>query len=104
MSDLTIYRGDKGFYLSGTVKNDNGSVFNLTNYTLTILAWESHHWRHPIVSGTCEVTSSTEGLWRYAIGTADFLSIGTFSVALRATKTGAQETTLTYTIDVKEAP
>ena len=104
MSDLLVYRGDKGFYLSGTAQNHNGSAFDLTNYTLSIIVWESNHWRSPIVSGTCLVTSSTEGQWRYTIGTSDFLSAGTFSVALRATKTGVQETTLTYTLDVKEAP
>jgi hypothetical protein len=104
MSDLAVQRGDKGFYLAGTVNNDNGSPFDLTNYTLTILAWEVAHWKNPILSGTCEVTSSTEGQWRYAVGTSDFLNPVTFSVVLRATKTGAQETTLHYTLDVQEAP
>jgi len=104
MSDLTVYRGDFGFYVEGSVQNNDGSVFDLTDYSLTIQIWESSHWRHPIVEGTCQVTSSTEGQWRYAVGTNDFLSTGTLSVALRATKTNAQETTLTYTLDVKEAP
>jgi hypothetical protein len=104
MSDLQLERGDKGFYLSGVLKNNDGSVFNLTDYTLTFYAWEASHWQQPIVSGTCEVTSSTEGQWRYAVGTNDFLSPNTLSVVLRATKTGVQETTLHYTLDVQEAP
>jgi len=104
MSDLTIQRGDFGFYVDGSIQNHDGSVFDLTDYTLTIQIWESSHWRHPIVQGTCQVTSSTEGLWRYSVATTDFISQGTFSVALRATKTGAQETSETYTLDVKEAP
>jgi hypothetical protein len=104
MSDLTVYRGDYGFYISGTMNNADGTPFDLTNYTVSIQIWESEHWRNPIVQGTCIVTSSTEGQWQYPIATGNFLSTGTFSVALRATKTNAQETTLTYTLDVKEAP
>jgi hypothetical protein len=99
-----VQRGDYGFYVAGTIQNDDGSDFNLTNYTVTILAWQDSHWRSPIISGTCEVTSSTEGQWRYSLGTTDVTTPGTFSVVLRATKTGAQETTETYTLEVKEAP
>jgi hypothetical protein len=104
MSDFTIERGDSGFYLNRTMLNDDGSVFNLTNYTVTLLVWELGRWRNPIVSGTCEVTSSTEGKFRYLVGTNDFLVEGTYEAAARATKTGAQETTNNYTLEVKESP
>ena len=104
MSDLTIKRGDFGFYLQGTMQDSDGAVFNLTNYTVTLKVWELGQWRYPIVSGTCEVTSSTEGRFRYTVGTNDFLVTGTYEAAARATKTGAQETTNTYTLEVKESP
>lgn len=104
MSDLTIKRGDYGFYLEGTVSNADDTVFNLTDYTVTIQIWELGRWRHPIVEGSCEVTSSTEGQWRYTVASSDFLVTGTYNAAIRATKTGAQETTNTYTVEVKESP
>ena len=104
MSDLTIKRGDYGFYLDGTVLNADDSVFDLTNYTVTLEIWELGRWRHPIVQGTCVVVSSTEGTWRYTVGSSDFLVTGTYNAGIRATKTGAQETTNTYTVEVKESP
>jgi hypothetical protein len=104
MSDLVIKRGDYGFNLTGTVSNDDGTVLNLTDYTVSLQVWEEGRWRQPIVQGTCVVTSSTEGQWRYTVGTTDFLTVGTYNAAIRATKTGAQETTNTYTVDVKESP
>jgi len=104
MSDLTIKRGDHGFYLEGTVSNANGTVFDLTDYTVSLHAWELGRWRQPIVTGTCVVTSSTEGQWRYTVAASNFLVSGTYNVAIRATKTNAQETTNTYTVEVKESP
>jgi hypothetical protein len=104
MSDLTIKRGDYGFYLQGTIQDSDGVAFNLTNYTVTLQIWQLGNWRYPIVEGTCEVTSSTEGRFRYTVGTSDFLVAGTYEAAARATKTGAQETTNTYTLEVKESP
>lgn len=104
MSDLTIKRGDFGFYLQGTMQNSDGTVFDLANYTVTLKVWELGRWRNPIVSGTCVVTSSTEGKFRYTVGSTDFLVEGTYEAAARATKTGAQETTNTYTLEVKESP
>ena len=104
MSDLTIKRGDYGFYLEGTVSNDDNTVFDLTDYTVSLQAWEYGRWRFPIVNGTCVVTSSTEGQWRYTVGSQNFLATGTYNIAIRATKTNAQETTNTYTVEVKESP
>jgi len=104
MSDLTIKRGDHGFFLEGTVSNDDGTVFALTGYTVSLQVWEEGRWRQPIVEGTCEVTSSTEGKWRYTVTSSDFLVAGTYNAAIRATKTNGQETTNTYTVEVKESP
>jgi len=104
MSDLTIKRGDYGFNLTGTVSNDDGTDFDLTDYTVSLQVWEEGRWRRPFVQGTCVVTSSTEGQWSYTVASGDFLVAGTYNGAIRATKTNAQETTVTYTIEVKETP
>lgn len=104
MADLTIQRGDYGFYVDGTITEADGSVFNLTGYTLTFQAWEFGNWKHPIVEGTATTVIATAGTWKYLVISGDFISPGEYLVSVKATKAGAQETTKNYTLEVKESP
>lgn len=104
MADLTIQRGDHGFYVQGTLTNADGSVFNLTGYTLTLNAWELGKWEHPLVQGTATAVVATLGTWKYLVAENDFITEGEYLINLRATKTGARETSQNYTVEVKEAP
>lgn len=105
MADLTLQRGDYGFYVDGTITNNDGSVFNLTGYSLTFLAWEEGKSDKPLVNSTAaEVVTATEGTWKYPLAQNDFITKGDYFVAVRATKTGAQETTKNYTLEVKDSP
>jgi hypothetical protein len=104
MSDLTIKRGDFGFYLTGTINNADDTPFDLTGYSLTLNCWEMGKWGRPHVTGTAAAVSATQGTWRYLVDDEDFTIPGEYLLNIRATKTGAQETTLAYTVDVKEAP
>lgn len=104
MADLTIQRGDYGFYVDGTITNNDGSVFDLSGYTLTLSAWEMGKWDKPLVAGSAEAVVATEGTWKYLVATNDFITEGEYLVSVRATKAGAQETTRNYSVEVKEAP
>lgn len=104
MADLTIQRGDYGFYVDGTITDDDGTIFNLTGYTLTFNAWEMGKWEHPLVTGSAAAVVATQGTWRYLVAENDFITEGEYLVGVRATKAGAQETTKNYTLEVKEAP
>jgi len=104
MADLTIQRGDFGFYVDGTITNDDGSVFDLSGYTLSFKAWEMGNPKHPIVSSSAEPVVATQGTWRYAVQQNDFITEGEFLCVVRATKSGVQETTQQYSLEVKEAP
>lgn len=104
MADLIIQRGDYGFYVDGTITNDDGSVFNLTGYALIFSAWEMGNWGRPLIAGTASIVVATEGTWKYLVAENDFITPGEYLINVRATKTGAQETTQNYSVDVKEAP
>lgn len=104
MPDLTIERGDYGFYVTGTLTNKDASPFNLTGYTASFKAWKEGNWVHPIVDGTADVVVATQGTWRYLVQSSDFITKGDYLCVVRATKTGAQETSQSYTVEVKEAP
>lgn len=104
MADLVIERGDYGFYVQGTITDADGSVFDLSGYTLTFQAWEKGNWERPMVAGTAAAVVATEGTWRYLVQQNDFIKIGEFMVAVRATKVGARETTRTYTLEIEGVP
>ena len=104
MADLTIMRGDYGFYVDGTITNNDGTVFDLSGYTLTFLSWETGKWERPMVSGSAEAVVATQGTWRYPVAQNDFLTAGEFDCLVRATKAGAEEKTQRYTVEVIEAP
>lgn len=104
MADLTIQRGDYGFYIDGTITDADGSDFDLSDYTLSFKAWELGNWEHPIVEGSATTVVATQGTWKYLLAQNDFITPGEFLCAVRATKTNAQETTQQYTVEVKEAP
>lgn len=104
MADLTIQRGDYGFYVDGTITEADGSIFNLTGYTLTFNAWEMGKWDKPMITGTATTIVATQGTWKYLVVQNDFITEGEYLVSVRATKTGAQETTKNYTLEVKESP
>ena len=104
MADLTIQRGDYGFYIEGTLTDANGSVFDLTDYTLTFNAWEMGKWKKPIVQGAANTVVATQGTWKYLVAQNDFITEGEYLINIRATQTGAQETSQNYMLEVKEAP
>lgn len=104
MADIYVPKSDKGFYLSFTVQDADGVAFNLTDYTVSIKAWPLGKPGSPIVSATCEVTSTTGGLCRYSVAANDFTVAGTFQIELECTKTGVIESTDAYTVEVKESP
>jgi len=104
MADLTIQRSDFGFYVQGTLTNADDSVFDLTDYSLTVNCWEMGNWKRPLIAGTAEAVVATQGTWKYLVVDGDFNIKGDFLLNVRATKTGAQETSQNYTVEVKEAP
>ena len=104
MADLIIQRGDHGFYVDGTITNDDGSAFDLSGYTLTFNAWEMGKWNKPLVAGSAEAVVATQGTWKYLVAANDFITEGEYLVGVRATKSGAQETTRNYSLEVKEGP
>lgn len=104
MADLEIQRTDYGFYVTGAITNADDSVFDLTDYTLSFMAWEKGDWKHPLVNGSAEIVVATAGTWKYLVISGDFVVDKEYYCAVRATKTGAQETTRNYTLEVQESP
>lgn len=103
MADITVPKGDKGFYLNFTVQDADGDVFDLTDYTVTLKAWALGKPDSPIVNATCEVTNTTGGLCRYSVGTSDFVVSGTYQLELELTQSGIIESTDNYTVEVQES-
>jgi len=103
-ADLTIPKGDKGYNLAFIVTEDDGTIYNLAGYTVTLKVWPQGISGSPIVSGGCTVDVAADGTCHYAIGATDFTVEGDYLCELELTKAGVIESTRYYTLKVTESP
>jgi hypothetical protein len=104
MADLTIPRGDKGYTLTFTVNDSAGSAFNLTGYTVTLKVWRSGRSDRVLVNSACTITDAANGTCTYTLAAGDVPVAEQLDFVLVLTKSGVEEKTETYTLDVTEAP
>jgi len=103
MADLTIPKGDKGFYINFTVKNADGTAFDLTGYTITLKVWASSVPGTLVVSGACSIVVAAAGTCRYLVTATDFTTINNYFLELELTQAGVIESTRKYTLEVTES-
>ena len=103
MADLVIPKGDKGFYLNFTVRNDNETAFDLTGYTIGFKVWKKSKSDTILVSGTPSIVLGTAGTCRYLVGANDFGTVTPLTAELELTQAGVIESTVPFSIEVQES-
>jgi hypothetical protein len=103
MSQLTIPQGDFGFYLNFTIKKADGTVYNLTGYTITFNVWRKGDKTSKYVTGACTIVQADGGTCRYLVVANDFATAGKYRSELQLTKSGVQESTEAFDIVVSES-
>jgi len=103
MADLSIPANDKGYYLNFTVQDSTGTAYNLTDYTITLKVWSTNQPGTLLTSGACSIVVAASGTCRYLVTATDFTIKGTYSAELELTKSGVIESTVSFTIEVKES-
>ena len=103
MADLTIPKGDYGFLLAFTVQKDDGTAYNLTDYTIKLKVWTMDTPANLIVNAACTIDEATNGKCHYIIQSGDFNIVGDYLLELELTKAGVVESTRYYTLEVKES-
>lgn len=104
MSDICIPKGDFGHNLNFTVKNNDGTAFVLTDYTITMYVWAVDMPETIAVTGTCVIDVAASGTCHYVVVDGDFDTAGEYLIILRLTQAGKRETTRRYTLTVEDTP
>jgi hypothetical protein len=103
MNDLIIPKGDYGYNLNFTIKDDDDAAYNLAGYTVTFKVWPVGMSGSPIVSSGCVNDVEASGTCHYAVKLHDFDIEGDYYVELELTKAGIVESTRNYTLRVEES-
>lgn len=103
MADLTVPKGDYGFYLYFTVQDSTGTAFDLTDYTVTFKVWAQQVDPTPVVDHACTIIVAASGTCKYLVETGNFDVAGDYYWEIELTKTGAVESTRRYTLRVEES-
>ena len=102
MADLTIKRGDYGFYLNFTITDSDDVAYVLTDYTLKLKVWKKNT-PGLIVNGACDIVVAGSGTCKYAVVSGDFRERGVFDAEIELTKAAERSATETFEIEVKES-
>ena len=103
MTTTYIPSSDMGFNLNFTIKDANGSAYNLTGYTIKLKVWRAGQPGLLLLDGSCDIDSAVNGACHYTITATDFTSVGTFKAELELTKAGVIESTGSFGIEVTES-
>ena len=104
MSDLTVSKGDLGFYLNFTVNESDGTPFVLTGYTITLKVWKEVSRPVILFTGTCDAVVEASGTCRYLVVDGDLSTVGDYKMELELTKVGVEVSTITYNLNIVESP
>lgn len=104
MADITVKKGDFGFYLNFTVLNDDNTVFVLTGYTITIKVWPEAPIEVPLFTGVCVPVIAANGTCRYQLAAGDLSQSGAYKLELELTKLGVEISTRSYNLTIVGSP
>ena len=105
---FTVSQNDYGYYITDTLLNNDGTVFDLTSYTdVQFHVWHASQPGTLLVNGTASVVAPTLGTVRYFVAQADFaIPAGAYKQEWEATLSGCKQSfpTAGNTIIVQESP
>ena len=103
MADLEIPQSDKGYNINFTVVDSDGNAYNLTGYTIKMIVWKPGVPGTSILSGSCNIDSSTGGTCHYIVGSGVFPNTANYKMELELIKSGVIESTDDYDLKIKES-
>jgi hypothetical protein len=103
MTILYVPKGDKGYNKNFTIKNFDGSAFDLTGYTITLKYWKPGNPGTLLLSGACVIDVAASGTCHYALADGNFASVGKFEAEIELTKTGIVKSTRVFDLEVTES-
>lgn len=101
MSDYRFSKGEYGFTLTETIQNNDGTVKDLTGYTVHFVMKDSVLGTNKVNSAATVASDPTTGVVTYTIVLTDFSLVGTYIASWILTKTGIQEETTQFTITIQ---
>ena len=103
MADVEVKQNDFGYYLNFTVQNDDGSVFSIVGYVVTMNVWKKARFPEMLMTGVCAPVVPASGTCRYLVIITDFPTDGEYAMELEMTKAGENISTRTYELTVTES-
>ncbi len=107
MPTITIPQNDGGFNLQFSVTDATDAAFDLTGYAnVTLKVWDPGVPGTLLLNGTCVITGTTGGVVTYAVGTANFSTVGRYHAELELAKStsGTQrESTENFRLTIVES-
>ena len=102
MTDLRFSKGEYGRNLLIPFTNTDGSVFDLTGYTIKFVMKDKVTGVNKI-NGTATTSGSpTLGIVSYTVASTDFNTVGTYAASVIITKTGEQSEGVHFTITIQD--
>ena len=104
---FTVSQNDYGYYITDTLLNNDGTAFDLTNYSVAFHVWHPQSPGTLLVNGTASIVSQVAGTVRYFVALADFtMTAGFYKQEWDATLNGCKQSFPTAGNDilVKESP
>ena len=99
---MEIREDDYGYNINFTVKQSDGTAFDLTGYTVNFQVVESNS-RRNIVDGACVLVTEADGTCKYTVVSGDFPKGGNYIGGLELTISGKVFTTKDIFINVKKS-
>ena len=103
MADLTIPKGDYGYYLNFTVQDSDGDAYDLTGYTIKFKVWKPNFSGTLLVDGTCDIVVAASGTCKYLVVSGNFAVVDIYKFELELTKSGVVESTISKDLKVTES-
>ena len=104
MTDKAIVKkSDYGFDLNFTVYDSDGTVRDLTDYTVSLKVWDARDPDTLIVDEECTVDVAASGTCHYTVQDGDFDTKKEYHYELELEKTGMVESSETGIFSVEES-
>ncbi len=104
MEKVTIPKGDKGFNLTYTIHDADGTAKNLTSYTVKLTTWVPGVPETPVIdSAECTITDAANGICTFAVLAAHTAAVGKWYAELELTQADIIESTMNFLLVVEES-